>query len=615
MAAQAEALHKAAADVLRRSCRGEGTRQVLYSVNVPPAVKSQLQAIVLGAQNNESLLWAVARDCGFMHNVHPDLLEPDDRHLLVVLYEALLGSRRVRGTSEVVQLVKQHKALLQQQLASHRKSGKAIGHQEKIKLPRYVRVNTLKILMEDAIRHFEMRGWKLGKESQGKGEGNLLNPTKGMVVKDPQVPNLLVFPAGTSLHNDTLVDSGAVILQDRSSCLSAAALAPIPAGAVIADACAAPGNKTSHAASLLALAQKNDVNGRVLAFERDPKRERMLRRQMQKFGFGSLVQVRGRDFAVAIEEALAGSSSGEADMLRQVTHVVVDPSCSGSGLVAQYHGTAGGVDTGEGKPASSDASEYQSWGNLEIAGLAAEQEKLVLAAMSLPKARVVVYSTCSVHRQENEDVVAQVLAKAPQGFKLAKALPHWPHRGLPAAGHAIAPLVVRATHERDSTNGFFVARFERDLDGDDSAAAASHAPATQAQPSARPAKRRAPDAARAPGVKPENVGGDAKGKQRAEEGRGGRGVEAGRAVAGREAKRPKVKASKDGKAAAGGASETKKHKAYLEYRPTAPATRPAAIHRANLEAQKRAAALAAPAPEAKRKPPAPNPYAHAIDVD
>jgi hypothetical protein len=36
MAAQAESLHQAAADVLRRSCKGEGTRQVLYAVNLPP---------------------------------------------------------------------------------------------------------------------------------------------------------------------------------------------------------------------------------------------------------------------------------------------------------------------------------------------------------------------------------------------------------------------------------------------------------------------------------------------------------------------------------------------------------------------------------------------------
>ena len=44
-------------------------------------VKSQLQAIVLGAQNNENLIWTVARDCGFMHNVHPDQVEPDNKHV------------------------------------------------------------------------------------------------------------------------------------------------------------------------------------------------------------------------------------------------------------------------------------------------------------------------------------------------------------------------------------------------------------------------------------------------------------------------------------------------------------------------------------------------------
>jgi putative methyltransferase len=219
---------------------------------------------------------------------HADLVDPDNKHLLVVLYEALLGSRRVRGTSRVVDLVKKHKALLQQQLASHRKCGKAVSHKEKIKLPRYVRVNTIKVSVDDAIKHFEMRGWKLAGAKSGAVEQNLLNPPKGVMVLDKQVPNLLVFPAGISLHNDSLVDSGGVILQDRSSCLSAASLAPIPADAVLADACAAPGNKTSHAASLLHMAAckpgqtEDGLNGRVLAFERDPKRERMLRKQMQK---------------------------------------------------------------------------------------------------------------------------------------------------------------------------------------------------------------------------------------------------------------------------------------------------------------------------------------------
>jgi putative methyltransferase len=356
-------------------------------VGAMQAVKSQLQAIVLGAQNNETLIWTVARDCGFLHHVHPDLLEPDNKHLLVVLYEALLGSRRVRGTSKVVELVKNHKSLLQQQLAIHRKAGKAVCHQEKIKLPRFVRVNTIKVSMDEAIKHFELRGWKMSDGKDGGIAGNLLSPPKGRMMKDPQVPNLLVFPAGTSLHNDSLVDVGGVILQDRSSCLSAVALAPVPADAVIADACAAPGNKTSHAASLLKLASERSdwSNSGVIAFERDPKRERMLRRQMQKFGCGEMVNVRGRDFAEAVEEAVAGAKHAEAEQLRAVTHVLVDPSCSGSGLVAQYHGSAGGVSTGEedAPQHACGAEEHEQavagGANSDIRALAREQVKLVLA--------------------------------------------------------------------------------------------------------------------------------------------------------------------------------------------------------------------------------------------
>jgi 16S rRNA C967 or C1407 C5-methylase (RsmB/RsmF family) len=58
---------------------------------------------------------------------------------------------------------------------------------------------------------------------------------------DPIVDNLLVFPPGTSMHADVNVAAGRVVLQDRSSCLPALALCPIPAGTLAIDACAAPG--------------------------------------------------------------------------------------------------------------------------------------------------------------------------------------------------------------------------------------------------------------------------------------------------------------------------------------------------------------------------------------
>ena len=90
--------------------------------------------------------------------------------------------------------------------------------------------------------------------------------------------------------------------------------------------------------------------------------------------------------------------------------------------------------------------------------LAAAQLKIVCKAFTFPHMRVVVYSTCSVHREENEDVVAKALEAAAGEWRLAMCLPDWPTRGLPDAPNG--ELCVRAG-EHDETHGFFVARFER----------------------------------------------------------------------------------------------------------------------------------------------------------
>ena len=58
--------------------------------------------------------------------------------------------------------------------------------------------------------------------------------------------------------------------------------------------------------------------------------------------------------------------------------------------------------------------------------------QVVNHALSFPSAERVTYSTCSVHREENEDVVEKVLAANPQ-FALQQALPAWPRRGLDTA--------------------------------------------------------------------------------------------------------------------------------------------------------------------------------------
>ena len=71
----------------------------------------------------------------------------------------------------------------------------------------------------------------------------------------------------------------------------------------------------------------------------------------------------------------------------------------------------------------------------------------------------IVYSTCSTFAMENEDVVAAALQEN-DSFTLKKALPLWPHR-LENPNYEWADLCVTADHQRDRTDGFFVAHIQK----------------------------------------------------------------------------------------------------------------------------------------------------------
>ncbi|GMI41260.1 hypothetical protein TeGR_g2957, partial [Tetraparma gracilis] len=318
MARNAQMLIDMAASIVSSvsSSSGAGLRNQLYASPCPKPMLPMLTSMVNGAAFNRDALLAVAEEAGLLAAA-PSNLQPIEEHmaeLQVVLYECLLGSRRVRGTSPAVAHVKANKALLQKTLASRRKRGASNKFEEKKVMPRWVRANALLTSEADALAY--LRGFGMRQVPSPTG-GRLPCPAPDTFYLDPVVPMLLALPPKTNLHEDEFVKAGKFILQDRSSCLTAAALAP-PPGARCVDTCAAPGNKTLHCAALVGR------SGSVLAFERSASRLETLERRVKENGAGGIIATRGADFTEA---------NPNGDMFGGVTHVLIDPSCSGSGIV------------------------------------------------------------------------------------------------------------------------------------------------------------------------------------------------------------------------------------------------------------------------------------------
>ncbi|XP_024540195.1 probable 28S rRNA (cytosine-C(5))-methyltransferase [Selaginella moellendorffii] len=280
-------------------------------------------------------------------------------------------------------------------------------------IPRYVRVNTLQITVDEALEKLEELGAKV----------------------DELLPDLLVLPPGTDLHDHSLVLQGSIFLQSKASCIPAHVLSPDPDWEVL-DACASPGNKTVHLAALM------KGKGRVTACELHKKRLQVLQDTVKRAGANN-IQVKHQDFL---------KLDPNASDYRKVRAILLDPSCSGSGTTVQRMDHL--------LPVANDDPEFQHDAQ-RIDRLASFQKAALCHALSFPAVERVVYSTCSVNQRENEDVVQSVLEHArSHKFKLGTVLPNWPHRGLPVFDGA--QHLLRTDALRDKTDGFFVALFVRE---------------------------------------------------------------------------------------------------------------------------------------------------------
>ncbi|XP_078082143.1 28S rRNA (cytosine-C(5))-methyltransferase [Mustelus asterias] len=292
-------------------------------------------------------------------------------------------------------------------------------------LPRYVRVNLLKNNVGDVIDYFKREGYTyLG---QATGVAELRRLGRKQFTGDLHLPELLVFHPKTDLHEHFLYTAGHIILQDKASCLPAYLLNP-PAGSHVIDACAAPGNKSSHLAAILC------NKGKLFAFDLDTKRLSTMGTLLLRAGV-TCHELANQDFLLV---------DPTNPKYQDVKYILLDPSCSGSGIVNRLNQLTD-------DEASSSTERLQALANFQC--------KALNHALSFPSVERVIYSTCSIHREENEDVVEEILQQHGNRVRLVNLMPSWPYRGL--ATFLEGPWCIRAAPKDTLTNGFFVAMFEK----------------------------------------------------------------------------------------------------------------------------------------------------------
>ena len=238
--------------------------------------------------------------------------------------------------------------------------------------------------------------------------------------KEPSpVPHGVRVTGMADIAQDSDFLGGMFSIQSESSMLACQAVNP-QRGWQVLDACAAPGGKACHMAEMMA------GTGRVYAWELHAGRTALIQAQVKRLRLEN-VRPLTRD-----------ATQPRTDTAGAMDAVLIDAPCSGLGNLAD-------------KPDIRLRVTEES-----LASLMKTQEKLLETCCAyVRRGGVLVYTTCSILKDENEKQVAAFLERHPE-FTLEKLPDTVPER---FRQHEETGLQL--FQDRDDVGGFYMARLRR----------------------------------------------------------------------------------------------------------------------------------------------------------
>jgi 16S rRNA (cytosine967-C5)-methyltransferase len=263
------------------------------------------------------------------------------------------------------------------------------------------RVNLTKVTVEECVARLDEEGFH--------------------VEKSPIIPEAIRALKGNIAKSSAFKD-GWLTIQDESSMLVAYAL-NAKENETVLDACAAPGGKSTH------IAEKLKNTGKIISLDLHEHKVKLINENAQRLGLTN------------IETKTLDSRMVKDHYQEELfDRILLDAPCSGLGVMRR-------------KPDMKYTKKEQ-----DLIQLSSIQKKL-LASVSplLKKGGILVYSTCTIDKEENENTINEFLAENPQ----FEGDPTFNERMPEAIKPFITGFDLQVFPQDFGSDGFYIAAFRK----------------------------------------------------------------------------------------------------------------------------------------------------------